>query len=260
MSQIDPRTQAIIDTWVQAIKANGGEPFDRGLVEQAFMTSLAGLKCPTRPIRWIENLETAFLYIANKGAAWNAAWDAARNVAWEDVNPFASLREVARYVEIYWVMQDEIVFVPKAKMQYDERHRLHCLTGKAVTYPDGHGYWFYKGVKVTEQIIEQPDTLDAKQIINEPNAEVRRVMIERLGLDLFLTHAKAQPIHTDDHRALYKIPMKNDEPIVAVKVRCPSTGQIYFLRVPPQIDRCDKAVAWSFGFNNVRDYHPAIET
>ena len=85
-------------------------------------------------------------------------------------------------------------------------------------------------------------------------------MIERLGLDRFLARAQAQPIHSDDRRALYKIVVKNDEPIVAVKVQCPSTGQTYFLRVPPQIDRCDKAVAWTFGFERVREYQPTIET
>jgi len=100
------------------------------------------------------------------------------------------------------------------------------------------------------------------QILNEPNTEVRRVMIERFGLNRFLVTSGAVPIDQDPdgRRQLYKINIKDDEPIVAVRVTCPSTGQVYFLRVPPQIDRCDKAVAWSFGFENVKDYDPVQET
>jgi hypothetical protein len=85
-------------------------------------------------------------------------------------------------------------------------------------------------------------------------------MIERFGLDRFLSNVNAKVLDTDEKRSLYKIELPNDEPIVAVKVQCPSTGQIYFLRVPPQIDRCDKAVAWSFGFEKVAEYTPEIET
>ena len=47
---------------------------------------------------------------------------------------------------------------------------------------------------------------------------------------------------------------------MAVQVKCPTTGQTYFLRVPPQIDRCDKAVAWTFGYEKVKDYQPVVET
>ena len=162
----------------------------------------------------------------------------------------------------WWQPYRGIVFVCErpSVQATDERGRLHSAVGPAIRCRDGWEVYAWHNVRVSEQIIMRPESLTSEQILNEANAEVRRVMIERLGLDRFLTRAKAQPIHSDDSRALYKIDVKNEEPIVAVKVQCPSTGQIYFLRVPPQIDRCDKAVAWTFGFEKVRDYNPLVET
>lgn len=74
--------------------------------------------------------------------------------------------------------------------------------------------------------------------------------------------AKAKAIQTDQDgkRVLYRIDWRDDEPIVAVKVQCPSTGQIYFLRVPPAIKTCRAAVAWTFGFDKVSTYQPLLET
>ena len=144
----------------------------------------------------------------------------------------------------------------------DARGRLHRADGMAIEYSDGWGLHAWHGVRVPAQVIEQPATLTSQQILSEPNAEIRRVMVERLGLDRFLVMAKAKVLHTDQdgRRVLHRIDWENDEPIVAVQVQCPTTGQTYFLRVPPQIDRCDKAVAWTFGFERVADYHPLIET
>ena len=341
MSKISAETQEVIDRWVGAIKQNG-ELFDRREVEVGFATSLQRLKLPARPMRWVENLEHAFIDITMKidrsvsstdkkwDAAWAAAMDAARDAAWDAAraaardaamdaardaaraaawaaardaawdaardaaraaawdaaraaaraagmdaawaaardaardaeNPFAPLLAVARRVEAYWVMMDEVVCVPKPRLYRGERDRLHRVDGRAVEFPDGTGYWFFQGVRVTEQIILKPNTLNPEQILAERNTEVRRVMIERFGLDRFIIGSNAKVLDSDQDglRVLYRIPLAGDEPIVSVRVQCPSTGQVYFLRVPPQIDTCAKAVAWTFGFDKVIDYMPLIET
>jgi uncharacterized protein DUF6745 len=203
----------------------------------------------------------------NRGGQFWASWYAYvsffRDICgWNDhiLNQFALDEALQQTGWIWWHEQVCAISDRPERLKRDERGRLHSTDGMAIQYPDGWGIYAWHGVRVNEQIIDRPETLEAEQVLKESNAEIRRVMIERLGLDRFLTRAKAQPIHMDDHRSLYKIVVKDDEPIVAVKVQCPSTGQIYFLRVPPQIDRCDKAVAWTFGFDKVRDYSPLIET
>ncbi|HEX7380479.1 MAG TPA: hypothetical protein VF278_25420 [Pirellulales bacterium] len=45
-----------------------------------------------------------------------------------------------------------------------------------------------------------------------------------------------------------------------VVVRCPSTGQQYVLRVPPNMRTCRQAIAWTAGFDDAEKYQPLLET
>jgi hypothetical protein len=122
----------------------------------------------------------------------------------------------------------------------------------------------WRGVAVTPQIAFFPDTLNASDALKEPNAEVRRVMIERIGFERFLRESKARVLHSDTDpggpRELLQVDLAGDEPLVCVSVRCPSTGRHYLIRVPPTMRTCHEAVAWTAGFDNPVDYAPVLET
>ena len=198
-------------------------------------------------------------------AAWFAYISFLRDACgWTDpVLRVHALSEALQTAGWIWWHEDVCAISDRpVRLRRDARGRLHSHDGMAIEYGDGWGVHAWHGVRVTPQIIEQPETITSQQILEESNAEVRRVMVERLGLDRFLTMANAKILDTDHggQRVLHRINWQNDEPIVAVQVRCPTTGQTYFLRVPPEIDRCDKAVAWTFGFARVVDYQPLLET
>jgi hypothetical protein len=122
----------------------------------------------------------------------------------------------------------------------------------------------WHGVPIDERIAFRPETLDAREILAEPNAERRRVMMERFGLDRFMRDAKAQMLDQDRDaggpRRLLRIELPDDEPLVCVSVICPSTQRQYMLRVPPTMQTCRQAVAWTAGFDDPDDYRPAVET
>jgi hypothetical protein len=122
----------------------------------------------------------------------------------------------------------------------------------------------WRGVAVTPQIAFFPETLKSADVLSEANAEVRRVLIERIGFERFLQESKAQVIHEDTDpgglRQLLLVDLQNDEPLVCVSVRCPSTGRHYLIRVPPTMKTCHQAVAWTAGFDNAEDYRPVVET
>jgi hypothetical protein len=102
---------------------------------------------------------------------------------------------------------------------------------------------------------------------------VRRVMIERYGIQRFLQDLGGRLIHRDSTGTLYRVPTdprldrrswRFGGPVTLVEVlsktpeadgRCRS----YFLRVPPECETARAAVAWSFGLDGA-DYQPAIET
>ena len=139
---------------------------------------------------------------------------------------------------------------------------MHCENGPALQYPDKWGIWAWHGVRVSQRIIEEPESVKAKDILAEQNAEIRRVMVERVGMERFLHEAAASSIHHHEMGELYSIDLPGDPEGVlrAVKVKDPSTGRIYFLRVPPSIGRADDAVAWTFGFETAKQYSPVSET
>jgi hypothetical protein len=140
----------------------------------------------------------------------------------------------------------------------DEQNRPHNDTGPSHRWRDGWELHYIHGVRVTKQIVEAPHTITVEQIEKEENAEVRRVMVERYGLERYLKDSNAQKIHEDDYGILYRKEQPDDEPLVMVKVvnstpEADGSYKDYFLRVPPTITRAREACAWTFNISE-RDY------
>jgi hypothetical protein len=122
----------------------------------------------------------------------------------------------------------------------------------------------WRGVTVDERVAFRPELITAEEILAESNAERRRVLLERMGYEAFLAHAKAETLDTDrdagGERRLLRVPIKDDEDLVCVSVLCPSTGRQYVIRVPPTTSTCHQAVAWVAGFDNADEYKPLAES
>ncbi|OYP36425.1 DUF6745 domain-containing protein [Rhodopirellula sp. MGV] len=122
----------------------------------------------------------------------------------------------------------------------------------------------WRSVPITHQIAFEPDKITAKQVLDERNAELRRVMIERMGYLKFANDVEAKELDRDTdaggQRQLLKIDIDEDEPLVGLVCNCPSTNRQYFLRVPPQMQTCHQAAAWMAGFDDPKRYRPVIET
>ena len=119
-------------------------------------------------------------------------------------------------------------------------------------------------VLIDGRIAFHPETLTVEEILAERNAERRRVMLEQFGFDRFMREAAAEVIDEDQDaggpRQLLHVPLEDDEDLVCISVRCPSTDRHYMIRVPPDMRTCHQAVAWTAGFDNPDDYRPLVET
>ncbi len=138
------------------------------------------------------------------------------------------------------------------------------LAGSGITsLPAGHGFFLrWRGVHVSDRIAFA-DSLTGQEILRTDNVEIRRIAIERLGYETFLQQVGGV-IHDRDtdaggERQLICIAFDDDEPLMLLKVICPSTGHIHVLRVPPYMRTCHQSAAWIGGFDNPDDYLPAIE-
>jgi hypothetical protein len=138
------------------------------------------------------------------------------------------------YEKICWVSERHNI------CQRDDRGRLHCEDGPALTYPDGWGIYAWHGVRVSYRVIEHAEELTVAEIQTEANAEVKRVMVERYGLSRFLMDSGAKKLAEDEFGELYRSEIPGDEPLLMVKVMNSTpepdgTIKPYFLRVQPEL-------------------------
>jgi hypothetical protein len=175
------------------------------------------------------------------------------------------LKELAKAGGWWWPHRGAVVLCERPlRLERDEEGRLHNAAGPAVEYPDGWTIWAWHGVGVARQAIEHPESLRAREILAEPDVEVRRALIERLGTDRFLRDAGAYRVAEDETGILWRLDLADDEPLVCVEVRnatpaADATFDRYVLRVPPDVRSPREAVAWTFDVE-AADYRPWIET
>ena len=142
----------------------------------------------------------------------------------------------------------------------DDDGRLHNADGPALLYPDGWGIWAWHGVRVPQDLIEGPGwTTD--QIMREPNAEVRRAAIERMGWSAFVAAAGLRqvgetvpdPGNPGHDLALFDLPEQIfDEPVRVLlctngSTERDGTRRRFGLTVPAEIASPLDAAGWTYG-------------
>ena len=133
-----------------------------------------------------------------------------------------------------------------SKFSLDSENRLHSEGEPAIQFADGYGLYYHHGVALPEQYgTVHPNQWEAKWLLSENNSELRRILIQAIGYNRICNELKA--IKLDDFREydLIKIDADADvEPIVLLKMICPSTGYTHVLRVPPNMESAREAITW----------------
>jgi hypothetical protein len=137
--------------------------------------------------------------------------------------------------------------------------QLHCPGGPAVIYPDGWGVFAWHGTHVPEWVITDPAP---GRIAQEPNVEVRRCAIERIGWERYLSEGGSRlvasapdPGNPGCDLLLYDLRGPGDQPgqriLLAVNGSAEPDGQHrrYGLGVPAEIDDPVAAAGWSYGLS-----------
>lgn len=169
----------------------------------------------------------------------------------------------------------------------DSQNRGHCVDGPHIAWSDGVGIHTLHGIRVTAKITSGNFT--AKEALDQPNAEVRRVMIDRYNRGdsgRWARDVGAVEIHADTDwmgrpRRLTRIEVPGDEDYVVVSVTNSSpepdgTFKVYSHRLHPNAvphpDRgarhadgkpqkltCQNAIASTYGYYG-HEYKPAVES
>ena len=130
--------------------------------------------------------------------------------------------------------------------------RLHRTDGPAVVIKDQELYFWY-GWQVSKETVLDPPT--AERIIAEQNQTEREVLLQRMGVETFVREASLEPVDSFRDSVLLKVNTAQkqhrwngnesvEEPVslTFIKVVCPSTQHVHFLRVEPQVASAKQAL------------------
>ncbi len=204
----------------------------------------------------------------NMWAAWDCYLTAARDILGLDLpehSKYAAWERAAKCGGFRW-MHPKFCLVSDfpERLCVDDRNRPHSADGPSHRWRDGWELYHWHGVRVTRQIVMEPHTLTIDQVRAEQNAEVRRVMIERMGYERYLRDSGATLVNEDRYGKLWRAPRPDDTDIAMVEVINSTPEQDgsrnrYMLRVPPTVTTAHEAVAWTFG-KTAAQYAPEAET
>lgn len=166
----------------------------------------------------------------------------------------------------YYLFFEKACFVSERPLYiHCDQFHLHHQTGPAFEYADGFKGYAFRGTPLSAELMENKSTITVEQIKAETNLEIRSAMLSLYGESRFLTDSGATLVHEDETGSLFRTEIPNDEPLLMVRVQDPETTKsgeqkTYYLRVPPTMETARQAVAWTFGMDDVTEYHPDIET
>ncbi len=131
-------------------------------------------------------------------------------------------------------------------LHFDSEHRFHAEGKPAIQFSDGCRVYAYHGVRLPEQYGKlHPHQWQATWLLQERNAELRRVLIQGIGYGRICQELQAEELDFWREYVLLKIDNDVDiEPIYLLKMTCPSTGHIHATRVPPDIRSAREAIRW----------------
>jgi internalin A len=137
-------------------------------------------------------------------------------------------------------------------LRFDAENRLHAEGEPAIAFADGYSLYFHHGVKLPEKYGKvHPDRWQAQWLLSEENAELRRLLIQRIGYDRICQELEVTELDSWQEYTLLSIEFDDDlddegnaKPMYLLKMACPSTGFIHALRVPPDLESAQEAIRW----------------
>ncbi len=160
--------------------------------------------------------------------------------------PFVDAVEAGLFC--YWVTPTKVIALtlPVMRIEDERLHELHADGQPAVQWSGWECYYFWHGTEIPQKYgAVLSGEWRSQWLLEEPNAELRRVLIQGIGYDRIVQELQAVEVDTWREYSLLKIQADIDiEPIHLLKMTCPSTNHIHVLRVPPNLTSAREAICW----------------
>jgi hypothetical protein len=167
----------------------------------------------------------------------------------------------AMYLE--WVILfDEICIVSdRPQVKFDSQGQLHAEGEPAFMFPDGFSRrYFNHGIELPEYMGSvHPHQWKAEWVLQERNAELRRILIQEIGYSRLCQELQAEELDSWREYTLLRLPIYDyfatsrqskvpsteaTDTMYLLKMTCPSTSFVHILRVPPSMQQAREAATW----------------
>ncbi len=145
---------------------------------------------------------------------------------------------------------ENIVFVCEkpSKLYLNNQGRLHNNKVMALEYSDGYGLWCLNGVRVREEIVKtKAEDLDPQLVTKETNAEVRREIVRKIGVDRVCQKLGAKVLDKKGDYELLNLDLGENRIRPYLKMRNPSVGTFHIEGVAPEVKTVEQALNWRRG-------------
>ncbi len=198
-------------------------------------------------------------------AGWLGFYDYFNNVLKleSQTNPLSGLWMIAQSAG-WFIPHENICWISERHdiCKVNKEGKIHCDGGPAIHYPDGFSVWGLNGVRVSKEIAETPsEQLNAKLVLTEKNAEVRREIVRKIGVDLLCQRLGSKTIESGLDQVgqpcqLINLDLGDGQFRPFVKLLNPSIGTYHIEGVSPECDTLEKV----FNFRNGTKEKPVIVT
>lgn len=197
--------------------------------------------------------QLSYYFAGNEWCAWEVFYDFCRRIGvnyTEKENATLNLwRSQSKTCHWWWPYKGIVLASERhTVLNVDSEGRLHCETGPAVQYSDGWGVWALNGVRLSQEIVETPAAqLDAKLILKEENAEIRRELVRKIGIERVCERLGARSIDQQDEYELLMLDLGDGRQRPFLKMRNPSIGVFHIEGVSPECRTVQEALNFRNG-------------
>lgn len=127
---------------------------------------------------------------------------------------------------------------------------LHNPQGMAIEWADGYGEYSLNGVWVDEKLVLTPaEKLDPSIVLKEKNAEVRREIVRKIGIERVMQKLGAEVIDHEGDYELVLLDLHDGRKREYLKMKNPSINVIHVEGVKPGIKTVRQALIWRNGMD-----------
>jgi hypothetical protein len=177
----------------------------------------------------------------------------------EETKQLEGLFELATLAGWCWVSEDLVIVSDNPLHIHMKDKILHCENGPAILYGDGFAIYSLNGIRMKKEYVMTPAAeLSVTTVMSEPNVDIRRELLRKIGLERFLKETEAKLVDTytvkyNGKQLIYNlldIQLGNDITARVLKMDNPSINAIHVEGVEESCKTVKEALAWRMGLDN----------